>query len=196
MTIIQHRDCGDEQEGDMSDEQAAENMKQWEYRWTFLGRRYRAVETEPGIVSYFATREDSDDAPYSWIERPLGLTNELVHLSVERDALRAKNERLLREQAEFTGAALCALGLNRDECVSPGNQVLDEINRLTTKVSELTRLLGEAEERATILAQTILALMQKYPVYLKGKAVGMSDGEAFANAISDALQRAMKGASR
>lgn len=67
---------------------------------------------------------------------------------------------------------------------------------LRAKVSELTRLLGEAEERATILAQTILALMQKHSVYLKGKAVGMSDGEAFARTVSDAVQRAIQGAPR
>lgn len=176
----------------MSDEQAAE-LKFWADRavnqtvQVVLATDYDALRVEnERLKAENASLKDANNID-------LG---EKAPLIFENTELRAENERLLREQAEFTGVALCALGLNRDEYVSPGNQVLDEINRLTTKVSELTRLLGEAEERATILAQTILALMQKHSVYLKGKAVGMSDGEAFASAVSDALKRALKGASR
>lgn len=44
--------------------------------------------------------------------------------------LEAEIEMQRRDQTEFIGAALCALGVNRDESVAPGNQILAEIERL------------------------------------------------------------------
>lgn len=56
----------------------------------------------------------------------------------------AEVERLRREQVEFTGAALCALGVNRDESVAPGNQVLSEIERLRRELAEAEEAIREA----------------------------------------------------
>ncbi len=54
--------------------------------------------------------------------------------------LEAELELLRRELAEFTGAALCALGVNRDESVSPGNQVIAAIVHLRAKAARLAGL--------------------------------------------------------
>lgn len=59
-------------------------------------------------------------------------------------------ERLRREQVEFTGAALCALGVNRDESMAPGNQVLSEIERLRRELAEAYEALRDAVQEFSL----------------------------------------------
>lgn len=61
--------------------------------------------------------------------------------------LEAELERVRRELAEFTGAALCALGVNRDESVSPGNQVIAAIIDLRAKATRPAVLTAPVEVR-------------------------------------------------
>src|SRR5690606_26352255 len=132
MTIIQHRDCGDEQEGDMSDEQAAGLNENAKLRYWCEGCGESFYVDDPTFDHAVHDRSCDGSCRSCPVQcGPIHIDYDFAHravrlLSEREDALRAENERLLREQAEFTGAALCALGLNRDECVSPGNQVLDE----------------------------------------------------------------------
>ena len=98
MTIIQHRDCGDEQEGSMSDEQAAE-----------LNMKVRAFDNQRlfDLVRYCRHRPHEywliTDGELGWLVEQSSSSARRLE---DNDALRAVNERLLREQAEFTGAAL------------------------------------------------------------------------------------------
>lgn len=62
----------------------------------------------------------------------------------ERRKLEAEVEMQRRDQTEFIGAALCALGVNRDESVAPGNQILAEIERLRGLLKDADEAIREA----------------------------------------------------
>jgi hypothetical protein len=63
----------------------------FEYCWTFLGGsayHCRAVESEPGIITFFQRREGEEDEER--VEKPMGLTNELVQLVLDARRMRCE----------------------------------------------------------------------------------------------------------